>query len=185
MWHTISDTHFQNSNIIKYCNRPFADAADQTEQLIRNWNSVVGEKDRVIHCGDFIMGNPDGIEDILSRLNGYIILVRGNHDTDRKLDLYVEKYSDKIIGIHNVYYQMHQGFWYVFCHFPLVNPDFGKMVAATHQDVVYVHGHVHDKSPFVNPELHAFNVSSDVVAHTPVSLHTLSALASQFKGRDS
>ena len=36
-----SDTHFYHSNIIKYCNRPFADAQDMNETLIANWNNVV------------------------------------------------------------------------------------------------------------------------------------------------
>lgn len=41
----IADTHFNHSNIIKYCNRPFISSEDQTSKLIENWNSVVKDED--------------------------------------------------------------------------------------------------------------------------------------------
>ena len=41
----IADTHFNHSNIIKYCNRSFVSSEDQTSKLIENWNSVVKDED--------------------------------------------------------------------------------------------------------------------------------------------
>jgi calcineurin-like phosphoesterase family protein len=82
IWLT-SDTHFFHVNIIKYCNRPWADVDQMTEGLIKNWNSVVGRDDEVYHLGDFAMGGKRRAEDlarVLGRLNGRIHLVRGNHD---------------------------------------------------------------------------------------------------------
>jgi len=73
----ISDTHFNHTNIIKYCNRPFKDANHMNESLIANWNAKVSPDDDVIHCGDFCFGNP---LPIINRLNGRITLVKGNHD---------------------------------------------------------------------------------------------------------
>ena len=69
-----SDTHFNNDNIIKYCDRPFLDHKDMNEALIANWNSVVKPDDTVYHLGDFIMGMADNTASILHRLNGYIHL---------------------------------------------------------------------------------------------------------------
>ena len=67
-----SDTHFNNDNIIKYCDRPFFNHKDMNETLITNWNSVVKPEDTVYHLGDFIMGLADNTASILHRLNGHI-----------------------------------------------------------------------------------------------------------------
>ena len=75
-----SDLHFQHTNIIKYAQRPFADAEEMNAALIKNWNSVVKPDDIVFCLGDFMFGNINRFWDIRSRLNGKIYLVHGNHD---------------------------------------------------------------------------------------------------------
>jgi len=74
----ISDTHFRHTNIIRYCNRPFASVGEMNERLIDNWNSTVAPEDTVYHLGDFGFGN---LSEFRGRLNGHIHLIRGNHDS--------------------------------------------------------------------------------------------------------
>ena len=52
----------------------------QEEQHIAMWNSVVGKEDTVLHVGDFCDGRIADLEDICKRLNGRIVLIKGNHD---------------------------------------------------------------------------------------------------------
>lgn len=75
-----ADSHFGHHNVIRYCNRPYENAAEMNEKLINNWNSVVPPKGTVYHLGDFFMGNSIFWEPVLNRLNGEIHLVKGNHD---------------------------------------------------------------------------------------------------------
>lgn len=79
IWFT-SDTHFSHERIITLCNRPFRDAQHMNEMLIKNWNDVVSPDDTVFHLGDVALGTFS--ESILNvgRLNGFKILVDGNHD---------------------------------------------------------------------------------------------------------
>ena len=90
-----SDTHFWHKNIIKYCSRPFADVEEMNQALIDNWNSVITRNDTVFHLGDFVFGGTTKRDNILSQLNGDIILIKGNHDDYRN----IEHYSQLLIQI--------------------------------------------------------------------------------------
>lgn len=79
VWFT-SDTHFFHENILRYCNRPFRDVTEMNDVLVKNWNETVPEDGVVFHLGDFAFGDPHEWNDILSRLNGRIYLILGNHD---------------------------------------------------------------------------------------------------------
>ena len=79
MIYLTSDTHFGHANIIKYCNRPYKDTYLMDKSLTENWNSIVTPEDTVYHLGDFAFG---GISKYLPKLNGNILLIRGNHDRD-------------------------------------------------------------------------------------------------------
>jgi len=76
----IADTHFYHKNIIKYCNRPFETHERMNEYMIDRWNAMVTNDDVVIHLGDFALCNFYAAQEILNQLNGYKVLVRGNHD---------------------------------------------------------------------------------------------------------
>lgn len=165
----ISDTHFCSGNIINYCHRPFANADEMNETLIKNWNSVVQPEDTVFHLGDFVMHESENIPPILSQLNGHIILCRGNHDTPRKLSV-LKNYVD---DIRDIAYLRYKGLFFVASHFPMTNNDFLDMVVKDNSEVAVVHGHVHDKVPFGPNPGHSFNVSADVINFTPVNIKVM------------
>jgi len=75
-----SDLHLFHINIIKYDNRPFDYVTDMNNTIVRNWNSVVGEKDVVYVLGDFGFTSLFNIKILLNSLKGRKILIAGNHD---------------------------------------------------------------------------------------------------------
>lgn len=79
VWFT-SDTHFWHENILRYCNRPFKTISEMNEELIRRWNETVPGEGVVFHLGDFAFGGSKEWNDVISRLNGKIYLILGNHD---------------------------------------------------------------------------------------------------------
>lgn len=78
-WFT-SDTHFGHTNIIKFCNLPFENAQEMDEEIIHNWNRVVGKEDIVYHLGDVSFRNKQETISIFKQLNGRKHLIQGNHD---------------------------------------------------------------------------------------------------------
>lgn len=75
-----SDTHFGHKGVIEFCNRPFADPVEMDHVMIDNWNKVVGPKDTVYHMGDVSFRGMAETEHIVKQLNGFKVLIRGNHD---------------------------------------------------------------------------------------------------------
>ena len=124
------------------------------------------------------MGSADTIPNILPRLNGKIHLIRGNHDTRTKLEVY-KQYPDKVVEIKEVAYLPYNGLFFVLCHFPLTNEEFLSMVNEDNSEVVIVHGHIHSKGPFMNKDNHTFNVSADVINFTPINVGYLHHLVKE------
>ena len=75
-----ADTHFGHKNVIPYCKRPYADTVEMDEDLIKKWNETVGPNDIIYHLGDFAFAPQIRIREILARLNGWKVLIMGNHD---------------------------------------------------------------------------------------------------------
>jgi len=162
-WYTCSDSHFQHSNIIKYCNRPFKDADEMDETIISNWNSVVTDNDIVIHLGDVGFGK-DHFIDLVSRLNGYIILLKGNHDRNKQ----VAKLLDS--GAVNEYYDSSfQVFWdenedILFSHHPIAPANLTDTIKLN------IHGHIHNNGYDWDDTSRYANVSMEEINYTPVRL---------------
>ena len=76
----VSDTHFNHSNIIKYCSRPFSNIEEMNKVIIDNWNNIVDKEDTVYHLGDFGFGTKEELKEIFDKLNGKKYLIMGNHD---------------------------------------------------------------------------------------------------------
>ena len=48
MLYFTADTHFGHENVIRFCGRPYATAAEMDEALMENWNSRVKDNDTVL-----------------------------------------------------------------------------------------------------------------------------------------
>ena len=157
-----SDTHFGHKNIIKYSNRPFKDFEHMDWEIVNRWNETVGDTDVVYHLGDTALGNSDRWDEIFKSLNGYKILVVGNHDRifagekPRQREKWDEKYHEwfdevadnlKNIGLgvavdgigHEVYVNL--------SHFPYDGDSHGADRYSEYRledrGSVLVHGHTH------------------------------------------
>ncbi len=158
----ISDTHFNHTNIIKYCNRPFKDVEEMNNTIINNWNKVVKKEDIVYHLGDLFLGSKYDLEDILSKTNGKIYLIRGNHDR-----LTVKSYEDVGITVLKNAPIILEEYKALLSHRPLPN----TMIP---ENYINIHGHIHDKvlDNTYNKSNH-INVSCDVLDFKPILLEKL------------
>lgn len=94
----VSDTHFgheKTCTVFKRADgtplRPFASAEEMDEEMVRRWNERVRPADKVYHLGDVVI-NRKSLQ-IMHRLNGDKVLIKGNHDIF-KLPDYLEHFRE-------------------------------------------------------------------------------------------
>lgn len=154
-----SDTHFGHTNIIRYCNRPFTSVEEMDDELVRRWNSVVARHDVVHHLGDFAFSRPERVRSLVTRLNGRIRLVVGNHDrrmgTGKIASLgfeTVKDYDEVDIA----------GTKVVLCHYPFETWNKG------HRGSWHLHGHCHG-TLVTSRDIRRLDVGVDTHDYTPYS----------------
>lgn len=82
-----ADTHFGDPWIVGQ-RTAFRNVADHDAALVDRWNATVGPDDTVWHLGDFAAGaSREHCAAVFAALNGVKRLIRGNHDTNRVLEL--------------------------------------------------------------------------------------------------
>ena len=169
IWMT-SDLHFNHENILKYEpeSRPFNSVEEMNEVLIQNWNSKVHPEDIVYVLGDLCMGRYDTIEPIIKRLNGKIILVRGNHDTPRRIEIF----QSLGIEVKDIEYLRYKGRFFILCHFPIASEEFMDMVVRDNSEVVNLYGHVHHNAP-KGYHKGTYHVGVDTNDLKPISLYKI------------
>lgn len=142
-----ADTHFGHERIIELCKRPFKNVKEMNETLIANWNKVVGKEDTIYFLGDFCFESKDAKKEYwLSRLNGHIIWVKGNHDHFKGLIETI--FFNDIMMIHDPW---GLGIGYRIC----------------------IHGHQHNKGKLIDKRHKRICVSAELLNYTPIELSVL------------
>lgn len=134
-----SDSHFWHKNILDFEKRPYSSVEEMNEGMIQTWNNNIGDNDVVYHLGDFSLTNYENTVDVLSRLNGKIVLIKGNHDKSKHY---------KKIGKLGLLHDYHEVGTYMKCdkqqmwltHFPM---DIGIRPLKWS-----IHGHIHSEESY-------------------------------------
>lgn len=128
----IADWHYDHKNILHYDNRPFKSVEEMNEELIKRWNNVVSDGDMVYILGDMFWCKSNIAVEVLDKLNGTKVLIKGNHD-------YCDKeFSKRFTCIINYMEVTDNGRHVVLCHYPI--PCFKNH----YQGWYHLYGHVHN-----------------------------------------
>lgn len=173
-----SDLHIYHDKDFVYAARGFSSIEEHNMALIKNWNETVSTEDTVYCMGDMIMGaEREKALDCLKQLNGTIIFVRGNHDTDSKFEDYLSQCPNiSPESQNNEYGKMLKvgKRRYYMCHWPTLMGDVlfenkkGRLPVT-----VCLHGHTHSTNRFEFLESGCYNVGLDAHNMRPVSLEEI------------
>lgn len=187
MWLT-ADTHFFHRNVIRFCDRPWEDIWQMNEGLIERWNAKVRPRDHIYVLGDFAFRGKKKSAEIVERLNGYKILVRGNHDPSIKKCFEIgfdEVVENEFLKIGDTRVLLSHFPWYPVINFHARAGGRPQITLEEHADSRYLHkrilddgkhwllhGHVHS-SWKVREDQRMINVGCDVWDWSPVHHDTL------------
>jgi calcineurin-like phosphoesterase family protein len=154
----IADPHFGHSAIIDYESRPFKNIEEMDDTIIKNWNELVKNKDKIYLLGDFCFhyGKEKTIA-LIKRLHGYKILIIGNHDYNRSNSWWSE------VGFSEVSrYPILVDDFYIFSHQPCY----------LNQNMPYIniHGHMHGTKMIGNKYI---SVSVEQINYKPIDFDNI------------
>ena len=137
----VSDTHFGHAGVCRFTHpddpdvklRPWDNADEMDEEMIRRWNDRVRPSDKVYHLGDVVI-NRKALK-TLHRLNGDKVLIRGNHDIFP--DVEYREYFRELRAYHVL-----NGM--ILSHIPIHPESLGRFG-------VNIHGHLHASRVKIEP----------------------------------
>ena len=145
--YVFSDPHFHHKNMA--IKRGFSCEEEMNEHIVKTWNNTVSKKDAVYLLGDITMEKKN--YEIVSRLQGVINVVLGNHD-ERQHVRELLKYVNSVSGM----------------------VDYKNKVILTHCPIhpsqlefrysYNIHGHVHENTL---EDKRYINVCAEVVDYKP------------------
>lgn len=172
-----SDLHFNHNKDFVYEPRGFSSVTDMNEAIIQNWNAVVTIEDDVYLLGDVCLGG--GSDEVLRQnhkliqsLKGKIHLIRGNHDSDTRMQMYSECYN--IVEIGKWADMLKYGKYHFYLsHYPALtsNLDQDKPLKAR---VINLCGHTHTPDKFIDWDKGLiYHCEVDAHNNTPVVLELI------------
>jgi calcineurin-like phosphoesterase family protein len=152
----VTDQHFGHDRLRKIARPNFSTLEEMHEHIIKKHNEKVQPNDVVLFLGD--LGFRESIMKNIPKLNGYKILILGNHDNYAK-SVYNELFDE--VYDHPIYYHKR----IVFSHTPvMVSPG-----------TINVHGHIHDME--LKSDQH-FNACPEIQGYSPISIKKINKLMS-------
>lgn len=162
-----SDLHFCHNKDFVWRARGFNSIDEMNAAIIDRWNQTIQPEDVVYVLGDLMLSNVEEGMELFAQLNGHIHIIRGNHDTDTKVDRYVNLPNVETIE-HATVIKYGKALFYL-SHYPTItaNYDDDKPWA---KHTVNLFGHTHQEQPFYQGNPYMYNVGMDAHDCTPISI---------------
>lgn len=143
-----SDTHFGHDKEFIWAPRGFKSVWEMNAAIVENWNETVSAEDDVYLLGDVMLGsnepNGPGLT-CLKQLKGNIHIVRGNHDSDIRIELYNKCWN--VVEITEGQFLKYNGYHFYLSHYPCItdNHDNHKPLKTR---MINLCGHRHAQNAF-------------------------------------
>ena len=161
----IADSHWSHNRIITH----FGFRPKNFHDLIeKNWQNTVNENDIVFHLGDVTWGSQEQLTQIMSKLPGTKILIRGNHDRSHSNNWFIKAGFAAVL-------EKAQISGVILSHFPAMLSK-----EEIERGIINVHGHFHNNKPSRWEEklkeritFNHYLIALEETNYTPVSLELI------------
>lgn len=160
LWFT-SDFHFCHDREFIYIPRGFSSINEMNETLVRNYNQLVAKYDEVYILGDIMLNDNNMGLQLFNQLNGKIHIIRGNHDTNTRIELY--KSCPNVVEISEGKHINYNGYHFFLCHYPTLTANYTDEKKLKSR-LLNICGHTHTKDRFCD-------MDKGIIYHVEVDAH--------------
>lgn len=146
IWLT-SDLHFGHDKNFIFKPRGFSNVFDHDKTIIKNWNNVVQPDDDIFVLGDLILGENSYGLFCIKQLKGNLHIIRGNHDSDTRMESYNSCYN--IVSIDEGKFLKYGKYHFFLSHYPCLCSNFDSEKPLKTR-TINLCGHSHTKDPFAD-----------------------------------
>lgn len=170
-----SDLHLGHNREFVFKSRGFDNIQNHDAAIIQRWNDIITNEDVIYILGDLMLNdNENGIK-CLKQLKGHKYFVRGNHDTDTRIDLYMDEQGANIAFLGDAATLKYKGYHFYLSHYPTLcsNFDDDKFLK---QRTINLCGHSHTTNAFSDWERYNSAIyHCELDAHNcyPISLDSI------------
>jgi calcineurin-like phosphoesterase family protein len=180
----ISDLHIGHKNVIKFDGRPFADVDEMHLEMIKRWNSVVGDEDIVYYLGDLAFCRDETTKWFIHSIKGKINFILGNHDKMKdivKFDRWenIHEYGTEIDVLDKDSLESRGSGGYqkiIMAHYPILSWN------KSHYNSWMLHGHCHGSLMKSNQDYYkrkVMDVGCNCIDYTPISYEKVKGIMSR------
>ena len=166
-----SDLHFCHNRDFIWQPRGCTSVYDMNIKIISNWHDMVDYDDDVYILGDIMLNNNDEGIRLLKALNGKLHIIRGNHDTNTRMELYKKCYN--VVSVSEGEFFDYNGYHFYLSHYPCLcsNSDEDKPLK---KRMINLCGHIHTPHKFLDMDKGLiYHVELDAHNLKPVSIDTI------------
>lgn len=170
IWFT-SDWHIGHDKDFLYTPRGFSSIQEHDKEVLKRCNELVQYDDILYILGDLALGL-DAIEwnRIYKAINcREVHFIMGNHDTDAKIDKYIDEYGFELEGYATILPLSKTKRLYL-SHYPTIVGNFDDNKK---KHTINLYGHTHQKTNFFNDNPYMYHVGVDSHNCYPVSLEQI------------
>ena len=169
-----SDLHMMHNKGFLFEPRGFSNERDMCEALVENWNKIVKPDDIVYDLGDIALSDVQEAAKYIKKLNGKHFWIRGNHDTNNKVDYLMDTCWDKLYFVGWADMLKYNKYHFYMSHYPTLTSNYDDKKFSQH--VINLHGHTHQQTNWLqldNPFMYHVGVDS----HNNAPVHIDEVLA--------
>lgn len=136
----LSDPHFGHANVIRYCDRPYANVDEMNLAILKNCQTDIRPEDQVYILGDLAMNIARNAW-LVEQIPGHKHLILGNHDHFRQVEKRLGSAFEWIRDYAVVKPVEAPDERLVLLHFPI------EVWNGRHRGWIHAHGHSHGNTP--------------------------------------
>lgn len=167
IWFT-SDWHFGHDKDFAWGGpRNCESMADNTMKIVSRHNLMIKDEDDVYVLGDLMLGEYEYGINIIKQMKGKLHIILGNHDTDRRIELYkelpnvIEVTYAKLIRIGKQHYYL--------SHYPTFTANYDDK--PYHNHIINLYGHTHQRDKFFTMGDPLYTEPNPFMYHVGVDSH--------------